>query len=222
MNIQLADAPEDVQYFGWALEHLPEGKMASGLLAVPDALPSDVAVNRVRSVYGDYLYRATPEDIYIAGGRYRRDPFPYRGGSPSGRAVLYTDIVNNDPDRIRSAPGELYDADRNLDGTIDDLAYRAMLASFLGAFDGDSYAIQLLATLMLRGSLNRQHTIARFLGVVTRGQVSLLPGPPQKTEVVGLARSVVAGDVNIEGQLAQVIRSYAYFVSAPPGRERAR
>jgi hypothetical protein len=207
MNIELVDAPEDVQYFGWALQHLPEGNTLSGLLAVPDALPPDVAVARVQDVYHKYFDTDRLVPLPVLPDYLRRDVHP-----------LYAEIVGpNKAAEIEAAQDELYDADRHLPGRIDDLAYQAMLAGFLGAFDKDTTSVRWLATLLLRGSLNRQLTIGSFFRMLTGGELGAFESVlPTKSETVTLAKTLVSGDLHSEYQLAQTIRHYADFISFPP------
>ena len=226
MNIELVGAPEDVQYFGWAVEHLPEGKMLSGLLAVPNALPTDVALTRVREVYQKYLgpplysYRDDPVSIRL----WQIQPLQQRIISLGrtvpvpGQTPLYADAVRSSGSEIATAPDELYDADSRMPGPIDDLAYQAMLAGFLGAFDGDQYAIQLLALLLLRGSLNRQLAIGRFFRMLTRDGLGVFESNlPTKNEVVTLAQTLVRLDLRLGTQLPQIIGQYASFASSSSG-----
>jgi hypothetical protein len=211
MNIELAGAPEDVQYFGWALQQLPEGNRLSGLLAVPDVLPSDVAVAGVRDVYGKYLYRE-PSVSLSQWRSYQR-----RAVQLPGEAPLYADIVSRGGSEIEAAQDELYDADRHLPGIIDDLAYQAMLAGFLGAFDKDTTAVHWLATLLLRGPLNRQLTIGSFFRMLTGGQLGAFESVlPTKSETRALAKTLFTEDLHSEYQLPQTIRHYADFVSSSP------
>jgi hypothetical protein len=221
MNIELAGAPEDVQYFGWALQHLPEANMLSGLLAVPGALPPEVAVASVQNVYQLYLYRKA--QVPFPSSQWRR--YRGRGVQLPGGAPFYTDIVSFGEVEIEDAPNELYDADRHLPGIIDDSAYQAMLAGFLGAFDRDTTAVRWLATLLLRGTLNRQLVIGSFIRMLTRGELGAFESVlPTKSEVVSLATTLVRGDLPIEYELAQVIRNYADYISPPsdPGSGSSR
>jgi hypothetical protein len=213
MNVELAGAPADVQYFGWALQHLPAASALAGLLAVPNAVPAEFASDSVRDVYRQYLYGAgfgLPEPY----GPYSR-PTGIVPGLPR-----YVDIVSADFSAIISAPDEVYDADRQQHGSIDALAYQAMLAAFLGGFAGDSLAISWLGVLLLRGPLNRQLTIGRFLGVLTQGQVGAAePTLPTKGQAVQWAQAAVRGEV-VEpiNRLPGIIESYAAFASSSPGQ----
>jgi hypothetical protein len=224
MNVELAGASEEVQYFGWALEHLPEGKTLSGLLVVPRVMPLEVAADRVRDVYRTYIY-GDPISNYLGALRiseFRRDPLLQQSIASriQSSGLMYVDAVPIDPPEVLSAPDQLYGADLSTPGPIDDLAYQAMLASFLGAYDGVDFAIRVLGTLLLRGSLNRQLTIVRFLSMLTRGQFGAFEfgtfesALPTKDQVVALAQRISRRDIRIEGRLEQIIESYANYASS--------
>lgn len=214
MNVELVNAPEDIQFFGWALEHLPEGKALSGLLVIPGALTTSDALERVRAVYARYIH----VDAIRRASPWRKDALGRELTLRPVEAARYIDVVNPYSSEAISAPDTLYDADNRLPATVDDLAYQAMLASFLGAFDGDGPAIRLLATLLLRGSLNRQMTITRFVSMLTHGEYGLHESVvPTKREVTDLVRVMAGGNFNVEYRLDKIILNYANFARYSPG-----
>jgi hypothetical protein len=219
MNIELSDASQEIQYFGWAMEHLPEGKMLSGLLVVPGVMPLSAAAERIRGVYRRYIvwtpsaeYRvySPSEDYDLEDRQFSEEPFPYR---LVGR---YIDTVPISSRAILASAPELYGADLRMPGTIDDLAYQAMLASFLGVFDKDQGALLTLATLLLRGSLNRQLTIGQFLRMLRL--YTFESELPTKMEVVRAAQAMAEGDristiSDDRFRLERLVYRYANFAS---------
>ena len=217
MNLHLADAPVEIQYFGWALEDLPESRALYEFLVAPGFLPPDFSVAQVQAVYRRYLYPGPPSDrerlvierpnIFVTEDRPR-----------------YVDIVPRNLDTLSSTPDELYDADRSLGDTLDGPAYRAMLAGFLGGLAGDMDAIEWLGLLLVRGSLNRQLTIGRYLGTLTQGQIGNREATlPTKREVLEWAQAIenrrfayLVGDraAGFANQLPRVISAYSDFIAS--------
>jgi hypothetical protein len=105
---------------------------------------------------------------------------------------------------------------------VDATAYRLMLKSFLMAFMGQS-SIGWLGVLMLRGSLDRQFTITRFLHLMTDTNI---PGhydrPPSRQMVIHWAQAISQGEVGLRGDvsLAKAIGTYQRALRRTGGQER--
>jgi hypothetical protein len=80
---------------------------------------------------------------------------------------------------------------------------------------------------MVRGSLNRQLAIVRFLNLVTGGRVGLTAEAlssrgeeaplPSRSEVIEWARAMLSEDVQVESVLPEMVRAYIERSRSPRG-----
>ncbi|PKV82725.1 hypothetical protein [Streptomyces sp. TLI_146] len=170
MEAQLAVQSEELGYFAWGLGAVPRlGDLTEW------ANPTDVA----KIIDDAFTYETAPS------APLREEP-----------DIRYVDLVTerpNYPNLSLSMPAEMqYKADVELLNTPENdvAAYRLMRVSFLAALSGVQDSLGWLTLLMLRGSLNRQASIAKFLNLATAGQIRDITPPPSRDAVLGIVASM--------------------------------
>jgi hypothetical protein len=124
--------------------------------------------------------------------------------------LQYANAVGTVPDVLFGGWREQFGADRGeaVSAYAEDIAYHLMLICFMGVLDGNMDALRWLVVLMVRGGLNRQLTISRFLGVaipdIIEGPAEMLPG---HDAVLGWAE-VASNASSLESVLARMVAEY--------------
>lgn len=204
MRIPISRSEDQLGYFAWAFENFH----LTGLLA-EDVYRSGlrISLERVAAQIAD-RYQSELYPDYPLGNRFV-DP---RLDSQE----RYVDIIGlNRPSPSLLRPESSYSADQdeNSSAALDSAAYQAMLAGFLGALNGDYFALEWLSVLMLRGPINRQVTISRFLFLSTYGRIgSREASIPTRREVLRWAVLSANQRYDIDGGLPELIRRYASAV----------
>jgi hypothetical protein len=215
MRVISSELPEPYGYFAWAVENLPATARyveRSGAEVRPSDL--ELAVRRSFLLETVSVGAGTPVDLR------RPDQYWSRGGgpgagppNPAGTQVHYADVVRAAPHEVLGRPDQHYGADTEPRGpAAEAAAYRLMLNGFLMAYLHAENCLPWLGVLMLRGPLDRQFTIARFLHLMTLADVDDSPGdrPPARDSVFAWAGAIRSGDVAFrpEHSLEQAVSAY--------------
>ncbi|WP_330309819.1 MULTISPECIES: hypothetical protein [unclassified Streptomyces] len=202
MRVSSVGLPEAFGYFAWAFENLPatSGIAESLTRDSDDRLDGlDYVVRRSFFIETGQLPGALED--YLERGRWRFAWEPPPGGSSDEYGLAtptdYVDTVGTLPSRYLSAPEQYFGADsQSLGPMADAAAYRLMLNCFLMAFLQERSCLPWLGVLMLRGPLDRQFTIARFLHLMTVADVvGRYDSPPSRDLVLDWASAIDRGTV---------------------------
>jgi hypothetical protein len=221
MRVVTRGREERFGYFAWALENLPELQDLTNSLAYVGTGSIDATVHSVVEVI---------QSKYELAHRYSRfygfGPYYYneRWTSSFDREIAlddrsYVELVGADAGRYLDNPADYYAADdATLNPALDAAAYKLMLFSFLGAFDSRRDAVLWLSVLLLRGTPNRQMTIARFLSLATRQGLGLAEGPiPSMGEIVSWVERMRDGNTEVERTLPALVAEYIYAAQEADG-----
>jgi hypothetical protein len=191
---------EQYRYFAWAFENLPALTEITESLSRPARSADPVFVSRVELL----VRRAfATETASVAGSepvdQQRQNRYWSRGDKfrqTHDIEVHYTDVLGGTPDQILSSPEENYAADDEpLGPAVDNAAYRLMLNSFLMSFLQARVCLPWLGVLLVRGRIDRQLTISRFLSLLTEANISPFSQdrPPSRDAVLEWVE-VIRGD----------------------------
>ncbi|CCK24444.1 hypothetical protein BN159_0065 [Streptomyces davaonensis JCM 4913] len=217
MRVSSAGLPEAFGYFAWALENLPAVSGIAESLARDSDEPLDELDDAVRRSFLIET-RQLPEtfDRFPERGRWwsawqPRWNLPEEPDLP--RPTDYVDTVGAVPSRYLSAPEQYFGADsQSLGPMADAAAYRLMLNCFLMAFGEERSCLPWLGVLMLRGPLDRQFTIARFLHLMTNADgvdVGRYDSPPSRGLVLDWASAITRERVSFRGfSLERAVGAY--------------
>ncbi|MDQ0836092.1 hypothetical protein QF032_007936 [Streptomyces achromogenes] len=201
MRVTASRLREPYGYFAWALENLPATARhleRSGGQVQPRDVERAVRRSFVLETTG--AGRAPQVDLrrpdqYWSRGRGPDAAFP----QPPGTQANYADVLRASPQEALGMPDRHYSADVEPRGpAVDDAAYRLMLNGFLMAFLHAESCLPWLGVLLLRGPLDRQFTISRFLRLMTWADVDDSPGdrPPGRESVQAWAGAIHGGGVS--------------------------
>jgi hypothetical protein len=176
MRVDVEGAKPLFAYFAWAIEANPAtDSVARYLAGAGDDVNARVVARRVEDLVAEelFLYRGQPlrYELWRSGREFSTDPVLAR---PRDYAVWLDGL----PDTAHLEAMLGADERELPSARLQEAAYQLMLTSFLGSLGDLPYAMSWLGRLMVRGGLNRQLTIATFLGLVTDGRIGIEPGPP--------------------------------------------
>lgn len=187
MNISLKNQDERLGYFAWALEALPETNPFATLLTHPQP-----ETHLDLPVIAEQIKRATSLELYPYDSHEKSANFPFRSDQRQvwpyfdELQIRYAGLIP-DPSTVRHNVQAYFGADdvQDFPPPMENAAYRLMLSCFLQSQAGEQQALAWLQVLLLRGPINRQMAIARFLATVTRGKLGLQqPGIPSQEQVI--------------------------------------
>ncbi|MFI0514904.1 hypothetical protein ACH3Y9_33540 [Streptomyces sp. WSLK1-5] len=223
MRASTAGLHERIGYFAWAFESLPAlADIAESVRSRSQDTSDDIA-GRIRYAARNAFRLETAragnlegletttargqgeDQLYWAPGGSGEFPFGFR------TPARYADVVDG-PGISLSIPRVYFGSDvESLDARVDAAAYRLMLNCFVMSFAGDPACLPWLGLLMLRGPLDRQFTIARFLNTMTNTSVvGRYDGPPGRALVLEWVRAIDEGDVFLRStiDLAETVDTY--------------
>ncbi|MFJ9900339.1 hypothetical protein ACIQPR_44115 [Streptomyces sp. NPDC091280] len=223
MRASTAGLDERIGYFAWAFENLPALADISDAVTRRSAAPSSGFADRVRVAAKNAFHLETTSDqdfgdaqTYWSLGGSADYPFGFR------TPLRYADVIGS-PSRYLSDPQRYFGADAALlDARGDAAAYRLMLNCFLMPFLSNTTSLPWLGVLILRGPLDRQFTIARFLKIMTEANVGGSDdSPPSRALVLDWVRAIQEGDVSVrrDTDLQETVDTY---LVARRGRRRWR
>ncbi|MGW2960849.1 hypothetical protein ACWDGI_20600 [Streptomyces sp. NPDC001220] len=210
MRASSAVRDERTGYFAWAFENLPAlADIADGVQSRRAVTPDDVA-GQVRFAAKNAFRLETTTgrdlgDLETPTGRDLEEEQTYWSSGGSGEypfgfrtPTRYADVVDG-PGLSLSVPRLYFGSDGEyLDARVDAAAYRLMLNCFLMSFLADPVCLPWLGLLMLRGPLDRQFTIARFLDAMTETSIAgRYDSPPSRALVLEWIRAIDQRDVSI-------------------------
>lgn len=205
MRVDLRGADERLGYLAWAIEQSNDTQQLVPYLASPNS-STEAAVEWLEQVILAHL--DVSPNLYTG-----EPPWGYPPPDPRFPRPLLTQYL----EAIGGIPGGFLgnlppqfgaDMDQSISAYADDTAYQLMLVCFLGTLDGDINALRWLAVLMVRGGINRQLTISRFLALTTSERAGrLVEAPPDQVEVLGLAQQVIASP-SVERVLPSMVTEY--------------
>lgn len=202
MRVISSRVAEQYRYFAWAFENLPALTEIVESLSRPPRSADPALVSRVELLVRRAFAIETASVIGSEPVDQQRQSRYWSRGGKSGLArgieVYYTDVIIGAPDQILSSPEENYAADDEpLGPAVDDAAYRLMLNSFLMSFLQARVCLPWLGVLLVRGRIDRQFTISRFLSLLTEANISSSPHdrPPSRDVVLEWAGLIRAGDL---------------------------
>lgn len=212
MRASTAGLDERIGYFAWAFENLPALADISDAVARRSEARSSGIADRVRIAAKNAFHLETTsvrdfgeEQTYWSSGGSVDYPFGFR------TPLRYADVIDS-PSGYLSVPRRYFGADAALlDPRGDAAAYRLMLNCFLMPFLRDATSLPWLGVLMLRGPLDRQFTVARFLEIMTEASVGGSDGgPPSRALVLDWVRAIQEGDVSIrrDTDLQETVDTY--------------
>jgi hypothetical protein len=211
MTVDLRESDERLGYFTWAIDQSSSTQSLRLDVASSPDLSLERAVASVRQVIAEDLHGARfrsereQSEVYSVGEQGRQRPLTMR----------YMDTIGQSLDSFfRDLPSQFgADAEESVTPYAEDTAYDLMLICFLGSLDGDRDAMLWLTFLMVRGGINRQLTISRFLALTTSGDIgSLGEDPPDREMVLSWAARMerIPTTSSSEGLLKRMMAQYLH------------
>ncbi|MCX5097626.1 hypothetical protein OOK36_55320 [Streptomyces sp. NBC_00365] len=216
MRVRSTELPEEYGYFAWAVENLPATARYLQGAGTKDIEPHglELAVRRafLRETVGGAgsgrpVDQQRPGQYWSRGGALARPP------GPTGMEISYAGLLRAPPHDVLGDPRAHYGADTEPRGpAADAAAYRLMLGGFLMAYLHVESCLPWLGVLLLRGPLDRQFTIGRFLRLMTLAEVGEGPDdrPPGRETVFAWAGAIHGGDVAFRPELSLELAVSAY------------
>lgn len=216
--------PEVYSYFAWAFENHPAVSTTAESFTTDDYYIAShrVAIMVRRAFHVETRPRRLPVNYWRGrlhetasvrqnagrsdGARYwienRSEGWPQRSFELATDS-RYVDTVGFDPAKYLRSPEQHFGADsQSLDNRTDAAAYRLMLNSFLMAFGPSERCLPWLGVLLLRGPLDRQFTIVRFLNLMTSSDVGgRYDEPPGSELVLKWVNAIYSGSVSFRGDV---------------------
>jgi hypothetical protein len=203
-----------LSYFAWSLEASPLLQPVADYLRSDEDVDAEAIAGWLGNIVRSELH--PPRNLWEGPTREDVQPLLEFSGPESASPSDYMVSVGRHPHGIFDMRTQLGADERGVPyARLEEAAYRLMLLAFIGTADGDDDAMRWLGVLMARGNLNRQFTIAHFLGLITDGRIgrsSYLPAPdesaPRTDEILYWAQLAVREPIT-QRRSPELVAAYA-------------